>query len=133
MKPNNIQIRMAKAKDEPRLADLVDFTGLPPVNWEGAHPNWIVAEVDGEIVGTIQIALARPVGHAEFLNVDLGLTGRERFWVSLKLSKAAEYALKSTGSDFLTAVVRFENKGFKKLLKKHFGGRVVNQGNVIVV
>ena len=133
MKPNDIQIRMAKAEDEPRLAELVDFSGLPPVNWEGAHPNWIVAEVGGAIVGTIQIALARPVGHAEFLNVDLGLSSREKFTVSVKLCKAAEYALKSTGSDFLTAVVRFENKGFKKLLKKHFGGRVVNQGNVIVV
>ena len=133
IKPDRIQIRMAKSEDEPRLAELVDFSGLPPVNWEGAHPNWIVAEVDEKIVGTIQIALSKPIGRVEFLRVDNKLTDRAKFSVSIALGGAAEYAIKSTGSSIAAAFVPFEQKGFKKLLKKYFSGKTIAQGNIILV
>ncbi len=127
-----MQVRLATSDDEAFLAEFIDFGGVE-VQWAGAHESWLVAEEDGVILGAVQAVASKPIAHIEFLTVVENLPTRKRFEISLALSEGASQWMKASGTPIARVSVEFENKAMKKLLKKYFGGRVVNQGNLILV
>jgi len=124
----DVEIRWAVAGDEDALARLND-TGPWPVQWPGCTKGWLVADVGGEAVACVQVFLGEPFGYVGHLAVDERLSPRERHLVMVELSRVACVALKHTGSQVIQVFCDFANKGFKRVLKKRFGGRVTASGN----
>ena len=125
-------VRFATPEDEPFLAEFINF-GEIEVEWEGAHESWLIAVEDDKLLGAIQAVPSRPLAHLEFLTVAENLPTRKRFEITLALTEGASQWLKANGTPVARIVVEFENKAMKKLLKKYYNGRVVNQGNLMLV
>ena len=125
-------VRFATPEDEEFLSGFIDFGDLD-LDWTGASGSWLVVEKDNEIIGAVQFALSKPIGHIEFMTVKDDLSSRDKFKVSLLLGDAALKCLQADGTTNIRVMVEFENKTMKKLLKKYFHGHVINQGNLMLV
>jgi N-acetylglutamate synthase-like GNAT family acetyltransferase len=79
----NINVRMAKNDDGPAVERLMEMNGFFQwdnwaIDWSDLEPHWLVAELDGEVVGCIQVVPAKPIGRMEVLSVnpELGLISK---------------------------------------------------------
>ena len=127
-----VTVRMAQAGDAGALAALTaTFLGPYKVNWAEATGDWMVAEVEGKVVGCLQLCLGRPIGRLEMLCVQEDLDARSKHAIMRELARGGMFALQQTGSQIITVFVAFESKGFKRMVKKYFGGRVTNSGNLL--
>ena len=131
-KREEIEVRMAQPQDAGNLERLTrPMLGSFPVDWTNATGDWLVAEVGGAVCGCVQLCLGRPIGRLEMLCVAMELTPREKHAIMLELARAGMYALQQTDAQIITVFVEFANKGFKRMIKKRFGGRVTNSGNLV--
>lgn len=126
----NITIRMAETSDAAALAALVNLGGYE-ADWKNSTNGWLVAENDGEVVACVQLCLGKPVGRLELLHVRSDLNARDRALVVMSIARAGMFALWQAGSEIVTCMVPFEEKGWKRVLKKRFGARVTNSGNLL--
>ena len=87
--------------------------------------------MDGEVVGTLQVIPAKPIGFIDFMAVDKSLPHTTRGWV-LKKFEAQSYAtLKTAGCQAAGYFIPFELKSFKRILKKR-GAAVIASGNMMM-
>jgi hypothetical protein len=125
-----VKIRLAQDADGPRIGRLAKLSGFTVgLNWSEVHPFWLVAE-DEKIVGALQIILAKPIGWLEMLVLDPGLTPMARARVVKRLASAGMTALKRFGAQLVMFSVPFEEKAYKKALKKR-GAVVTSSGNIL--
>lgn len=125
-----IKIRLAQNEDGPRIGELARQTGFSiDLDWSEVHPFWLVAE-DEKIIGALQIILAKPIGWLEMLVLDPDLTPLARARVVKRLASAGMTALKRFGAQIVMFSVPFEEKAYKKALKKR-GAVVTSSGNVL--
>lgn len=131
-KREDIIVRMAKPQDAEALAGLTQKSFGPyKVDWTDATHDWLVAEVAGSVYGCVQLCIGRPVGRLELLCVAETLTPRDKHAIMLELARGGMYALKETDAQIIIVFVEFASKGFKRMIKKRFGGRVTNSGNLV--
>jgi len=129
---SKVIVRMALPTDAQVLAELTAVSlGPYKVNWHDATHDWMVAELDGKVYGCVQLCLGRPIGRVEMLCVDPTLNPREKHAIMLELMRGGLFALQQTGSQVITVFGEFNNKGFKRLIKKRFGAKVTNSGNLL--
>jgi hypothetical protein len=126
-----VKIRLAQDADGPRIGELARASGfgVEGIDWSEVHPFWLVAE-DEKIVGALQIILAKPIGWLEMLVLDPDLTQLARARVVKRLASAGMTALKRFGAQIVMFSVPFEEKAYKKALKKR-GAVVTSSGNVL--
>ena len=126
-----MKIRIAQNEDGPRIGELAKQSGftVDGLDWSEVHPFWLVAE-DEKIVGALQIILAKPIGWLEMLVLDPELTELARARVVKQLASAGMTALKGFGAQLVMFSVPYEEKSYKKALKKR-GAVVTSSGNVL--
>ena len=125
-----VKVRLAQDADGPRIGELAKFSGFTvDMNWSEVHPFWLVAE-DEKIVGALQVILAKPMGWLEMLVLDPDLTQTARARIVRRLASAGMIALKRFGSQVVMFSVPFEERAYKKVLKKR-GAVVTSSGNVL--
>lgn len=96
------------------------------------HPYWLVAELTGKgIVGCIQTAPSRPIGHLEMLATVGGLTSTENGEVVRELLMAGLAILNYHGASRAAGFVPFELKGYKRVLQKR-GAVIADSGNLLM-
>jgi N-acetylglutamate synthase-like GNAT family acetyltransferase len=100
------------------------------VEWSDIAPYWLVAVQDGEVVGCIQVAPAKPFGRLEMLAVSAELTDYLKSKAARMLLISGTSTLRAGGSQFATAMVAFKNKRMNRLLKKR-GCTRMSQGNIM--
>ena len=127
-----MKIRLASHLDQKPIANLYQNQGLDLGDWEGIYPYWLVAEHEDRVVGALQIMHGRPAGRLEFLGLDPTLSHRRRAEAVYRLGHAGFEALRENGSTLASTSVRFEDKPFKKILRKHFGMKVTGQANLLL-
>ena len=127
-----MQIRLAQPTDQKALASLFKKWGFEDEEWSRAYPYWLVAERAEKVIGALQIMHGRPTGRLEFLGLDPTLSHRQRAEAVYRLGHAGFAALKMNGSTLVSTSVRFEDKSFKKILRKHFGMKVTGQANLLL-
>jgi len=83
-------IRMAKNDDGDVIERLMELVVAFQwdnwkIDWHDIEPNWLAAEINGEVVGVIQVVPAKPIGRIECLviNPTLPLLTRTRVMRSL--------------------------------------------------
>lgn len=128
-----IKIRIASDDDGPTIGALAWDNGfrLKGVTWDKVYPYWLVAELNGDIVGAVQISHGMPVARVETLCMSDKLSHRERAICARQILMAAMITLRSGGAQAITSLVPFKMKSYKRLIKRR-GGKVVDSGNMIM-
>lgn len=127
----DIKVRFAEERDWELLRDWVD-TGELEVDWSRSTYGWVVAEGPEGPVGVVQLLLGVPFGRMEHLSLAEGLSPRDSHAVMMTLVAWGMTALKQTGAQYVVALVEFGRKGWKRVLKKHYGARVTQSGHYMV-
>jgi hypothetical protein len=127
-----IAVRIAANSEGERISELVKETGfiVDGFTWNNIAPYWLVAEVDGVIIGCIQVCLSLPVGRIEMLAVDKRLSHVTRARVIYQLCITAGATLKAAGAQMATSLISFKNKPWKQILKRR-GCVSIGVGNVM--
>jgi hypothetical protein len=114
-----IDIRIAEAKDSPRLAYMAQhyggfkFEGFD-VDWSNLGRNWLVAD-DGElIVGALQVSPAFPIGHLEFLLTEPEMGKKKRAVVVRDLIDGGVSVLQQLGVQVACGTIPFDFPDYRK-------------------
>ena len=96
------------------------------------YPWWLVVEDrDGKINGMIQVCPATPIGRMEIMCIDVTLHTRLRSIVARALLDQGLATLRMAGCQGASGVIPFEQKSYKKIVKRH-GWRVAVSGNLMI-
>ena len=113
MRQSDVTVRMAKnQEDGPHVEAIMaklDFFQWDDfkIDWSDIEPNWLVAEVDDEFVGCIQVAPARPIGRIEILCVDPDLPQKATYLVAKALIDQAVGTVKMYGAQAVSSMIPY--------------------------
>lgn len=126
------EIRMAADADGERIGALVRDAGysVEGVDWSRVAPYWIVAEIDGEIVGCLQVCPGLPIGRLELLGLDDALPHRQRSETYLALVYRGMAMLRAQGAQIASFIVPDQLTSYLRVLKRR--GCVVSGGGRMV-
>lgn len=124
-----VTVRIAENADGPAIKTLLAAQGgmAEGVDFSAVKPYWIVAEIDGGVVGCMQTVVSRPIGHLENLGVRQDLSSLQRGEVLRQLVLDGAAILYNHGVTHIRFFTGFEQKGLKRALKKR-GAAVVEPG-----
>lgn len=130
---SGIEVRLAQNENGDDIHGLLHSSGvlIEGLDWHDIYPHWLVAEMDGNIVGCFQVCLGKPIGFVEFLATEKSLGHRDRANVVKALFEQALAALKSYGTQMASGSIPFELKAYKRVVKRR-GGVVLYSGNTFV-
>ena len=129
-----IQLRLAHPDEGPKLKALMTAFGynyLDLMDFSELTPDWVFAEHEGELVGSIQVILSKPVGQVQGLAVDPNLTHRRRAQVVKVLMDQTSVTFGAANINLATFFVAHKRKDFKRLLKRR-GVIVAATGNLMI-
>ena len=118
------------AEDVQRLVLAAGFE-VPGLTWGNLYPHWLVAKIDDEIVGCMEVLLGRPIGRLEVLSLDQDLDKREHATVLHSLVIQGLVTLRQYGAELVASMIPFEDKAWKKALVKR-GGVITSSGHILV-
>jgi hypothetical protein len=102
---------------------------LPTCRWDRVAPFWYVAEVQGVLLGAVQICIGWPVGRIELLAVRPGLSHTK----TAKIVKALLYhvfaAMQLDGTELACALVSDKDNHFTRVLER-WGAKGSVQGRM---
>ncbi len=129
----DIKIRLATNDEGPIIKGFVAATGFKEdyLDWSQIFPFWLVAIVEDEIVGCLQVCPSRPIGRLEFLYTVPELSHKMRGLVVWQLVVTGRETLKLEGAQLVSAMIPFELKSYKRLLKRR-GATTALSGNLMV-
>ncbi len=130
-----ITVGLASNDDGNAIRKLVGFPDHinEQIDWNDIYPYWLIALNDEtKVVGCVQVCLGKPVGRLEMLSLDESLTKVQKAKVTVRLTEQGFRTLKMHGVQYVSAVVPFEEKSYKKILKRR-GGFVAMTGNLMAV
>lgn len=116
----DVRVRLATNSEGTRILELLTHAGfkVDGLDWSKIAPFWLVAEMNGQVLGCIQVCLGLPIGRAELLAVDPNVTHVLRALLVKRLIYGALSTIKASGAQAATSLVPFEMKSYKKILKK---------------
>jgi hypothetical protein len=91
---------------------------LPQCRWDRVAPFWYVAEVQGVLLGAVQICIGWPVGRIELLAVRPGLSHTKTAKIVKALLYHAFGAMKLDGTQLACALVSDKENQFTKVLER---------------
>ena len=117
---DKIKIRLALDETGPLIAEILKENGieLSGCDWNRVFPSWLIATVDDEVIGCIQVMPAKPLGWCQFLYVKPSASFKMRAIALRKLAIQGASTLYHYGSDYVTFTVDVKNKKFYDVLKK---------------
>lgn len=125
-------INFATNEEGPLIGELLKSNGFTiEMDWSDISPSWLVAKEGEKIIGCVQVLPGKPIGRAEMLAVIPDLSSAKRANIAWRLIVATNAVFKLGGSQYATMMVLFENKQFKRLLKKR-GAWTIGQGNIMI-
>lgn len=129
-----MNVRLALDEDGERIRDLLAQTQgtIEGLDWSAIYPHWIVAETKDEIAGCINVAVSKPIGRLDFLAIDPFLGPHARGKAVRALIAQGLATLKHAGCSASFSLIPFNLQSYKKILKKHFGAIVIDQGNTMM-
>ena len=130
---DSVVVRIAENADGKRIEALfkVNNVVFPLANWEEVSPHWLVATVDGQLIGCVMVVPAKPIGLVEFLLLHPPTKFKLRAIAMKKLALAAAITLREYGCAYLSCVVVDDNQPFMAVLEK-YGFRKAAPATVMV-
>ncbi len=104
----DIKVRMAQDVEAPIVSNLVseifDMGGWMP-EFEKVFPYWLVAEIAGEIVGTVNLRISLPITSIELLSLDPRLGKKDRSMVGKMLIDSAMALASASGATVISSMI----------------------------
>jgi hypothetical protein len=110
---DKVVIRLALDETGPAIGELV---GIPGIDWSKVFPHWLIATVDDEVIGCVQVCHARPIGYLNFLHVKKSAPFKLRAIAVRKLLLAGMASVQACGAEWVCGNVA-ETK-FMDVLKR---------------
>ncbi len=132
MRPD-VKVRLAQDSEKEIVANLVSevfYAGDWKFEFKSVFPYWLVAEIAGEIVGTINIRISVPISSVEMLVMDPKLNQRERGEVMLMLTDSAMALCAASGAEMISSMISDDTESFLKVAK-HRGYVVGDHGSIV--
>ena len=117
---DKVVIRLALDETGPRIAEILKENDivLPHADWSKVFPHWLIATVDDDVVGCLQVMPAKPVGWCEFLFVKPSAPFKIRAIAIRKLIISGMATIKAGGCAYVAGMVDTRNKKFSDVLTK---------------
>jgi|TARA_Y100000310_G_scaffold225674_1_gene227748 hypothetical protein len=129
-----IDVRLATADDGETIKRLLEESGYwwaTECDWSEPAPFWLVAEMGGAVIATLQTIYAKPVCRAEFLAVDPGIRKIDRAMAIKALSLQAWAGFNACGADFAAFMVNEGDTSWQRILERH-GAFVIDSGPLMM-
>lgn len=122
-------IRHAANTDGEAISELMFSVGYNArLDWSDIAGYWLVAEIEREIVGAIQICYGKPMGRLDLTGISPKLSAHRGARIYRDLVLSGLQTLHTFGAQTASGYVPFPNRNIKRFLKK-IGGRSLGQGN----
>ena len=132
MRPD-VKVRLAQDSEKEIVEALVAGT-IPEDSYlpefTSVYPYWLVAEIAGEIVGTLNLRISVPISGVEMLSMQEGLSKRERGHVAWMLTDSAAVICAAAGATFLSSMVPDSLESYLKVAQKK-GYTVGDHGSIV--
>ena len=117
---NQVQIRIAVDKAGPQIAAVLKANGieLPACDWNHVSPSWLIATMNNDVVGCVQVMPVQPVGYVNFLYVKPSISFKFKAVALRKLGLAAISTMHYAGVHYVAGLVSQENKKLLNVLEK---------------
>ena len=129
----DVKVRMAQNDENVVVSNLVaeifNMGGWMP-EFETIFPYWLVAEISGEVVGTINMRISLPVSSIEMLAMDPTLTTVERNAVSMMLIDSAITCCGAAGCSVFSCMIPEEMQSYLEVLLDR-GMEVGSKGSIL--
>jgi len=129
----DVKTRLAQDSEKEIVASLVSEIfqmGDWELPFESVFPYWLVAEIAGEIVGTINMRLSMPISSVEMLAIDSRLGPRERGSVASILTDSAMAICAAHGAEAVSSMIPDSMESYLKVAQRR-GYVVGNHGSII--
>lgn len=131
----DVKVRLAQDSEALIVSNLVseifNMGGWMP-EFETVFPHWLVAEIAGEIVGTINIRISLPISSVEILAMDPLLSKRMRGVVASMLTDSAVALCAAAGANTISAMIPDDLSSYLKVAKRR-GYVVGSHGSIVFV
>ena len=116
---NPVTVRMAKNEEGDTIKGFAFEVGFvdKDIDWSNIEPYWLVAEMEGMVIGTIQVCPSRPIGRLEVLYVIPEVKNELRRIAVTMLMMTGIQTLRENGAQLVGGLVDLENKSFEKFLE----------------
>jgi hypothetical protein len=124
---DRVKIRLALDETGKAIAAILKANGvqIPGADWGKVFPNWLIATVEDEVIGCIQVMPGKPVGWLSFMCVKPGAPFKLRAIAMRKLIEQGAGTMRIAGAKSV-ATITLDGK-----LKKVLGnGGFVDLGEV---
>lgn len=114
-------IRLAHVDEGLDIYGLLLSTGMGEIkglSWDDIYPYWLVAEMEGRIVGCLQACPGKPIGRLEFLAVAPDLSHSEKAIVARDLGYAGLETLKAMGCQASSSLVKDDNLSWQRIMER---------------
>jgi hypothetical protein len=111
------------------VSEIFNMGGWMP-EFETVFPYWLVAEISGEVVGTINLRISLPVSSIEMLAMDPTLTTIERQTVSMMLIDSAITCCGAAGATVFSCMIPEAMQSYQEVLIDR-GMEIGGQGAIL--
>lgn len=129
----DIKVRMAQDDEALVVSNLVseifDMGGWMP-EFKTIFPYWLVAEIAGEVVGTVNLRISLPVSSIEMLSIDPQLGKIDRSRTALMLIDSAITCCGAAGSTVFSCMIPEAMESYQQVLEDR-GMVVGSQGSIL--
>lgn len=125
-------VRLAEDKDGEAVRRLVEKQHgvLETLKWDRIAPYWLVAEINGEIVGALQTCPSRPVGRLEMLSLDKRLIHAARAVTVKALAYAGMATIRGHGAEQVQMFVPEDLSDYRGILESR-GAQVLDTRHML--
>lgn len=125
-------VRLATDQDGESVRELVEKQhGMADfLTWDHIAPYWLVAEIDGEMVGAMQTCPSRPVGRLEMLSLSRGLSPAAKALTVKALAYAGMAVINGHGAQQVQMFVPEELREYREILLSR-GAEILDTGNML--
>ncbi len=117
---DRVKIRLAVNEAGPAIEAVLKENGiiLESADWSKVFPHWLIATVDDDVIGCIQVVISKPIGYLEFLFVLPSAPFKFRAIAIRKLMTQGFETLRLAGCNYCGGVVWQTNKKFAGVIQK---------------
>lgn len=115
-----VEIRLAVNEAGPLIALTLKENGivLEGADWSKVFPHWLIATVDDDVIGCVQVLPSKPVGYLEFLSIRPEVPFKFRAIAIRKLMLQGFATLHLNGCAYVGATVAVQNFKFANVVEK---------------
>lgn len=89
---------------------------IPNIKWDKVYPHWLIATIEDEVIGCVQVLPSRPIGFMEFLFIRPSVGVRLRTIAIRKLIYTGLATIQQGNAQYAACAIKSDNVKMQKIL-----------------